>query len=387
MKRTALLLLIIFNSFLLAAQSGTEGSLSDPSMVEDDISVGPWVTNVTDSTMSVLWTSGNKGLGWVETADGRRIYDTYAGRRVFGTFHRVDVGGVRGNVVYRVGGELLTDDSNPRYPEFGAAWESAWSTVRLFDSGSDTLRFSVLNDIHNDTRAYSQLAGPIEDADFLFLNGDIASTGNLSLDDYVRYEIAPLGGLSAGLPLMFARGNHEGRGNGIQHVGEIYPSSNPGKFYYTFRQGPAAFVVLDGGETGEGRSILYSGTPVYEDYLEEQIKWARKALFSEEFASAPLKICLLHVPMIDHEDKDDFKLHRWLNQHFVPLLNSAGIDIMIGADLHEHMICPAGTMGNDFPIIVNASLVRLDVTASDGSIRLSFHDKSGTELSAASFVY
>ena len=45
----------------------------------------------------------------------------------------------------------------------------------------------------------------------------------------------------------------------------------------------------------------------------------------------------------------------------VPMLNEAGIDLMIGADLHEFMLCEAGTMHNDFPILVNDDVRRLDV--------------------------
>ena len=64
--------------------------------------------------------------------------------------------------------------------------------------------------------------------------------------------------------------------------------------------------------------------------------------------------------MIDHPDKTDYLLQRWLNVHMVPMLNEAGIDLMIGADLHEFMYCEAGTMGNDFPILVNDNVRRLE---------------------------
>ena len=136
----------------------------------------------------------------------------------------------------------------------------------------------------------------------LFLNGDIASAGNYVEDTFVHYVLESLGTLPAGLPVHFARGNHEGRGNNTQLVSDVFPNSDPAPFYYTFRQGPVAFIVLDAGETGHSRSILYSGTPVYEDYINEQIKWARDAVQEPLFSTAPVKICLLHVPMIDHQE-------------------------------------------------------------------------------------
>ena len=39
--------------------------------------------------------------------------------------------------------------------------------------------------------------------------------------------------------------------------------ASAGTFYYTFRQGPVAFIVLDAGETGHSRSILYNSSDVY----------------------------------------------------------------------------------------------------------------------------
>ena len=45
----------------------------------------------------------------------------------------------------------------------------------------------------------------------------------------------------------------------------------------------------------------------------------------------------------------------------MPLLNKAGIDLMIGADLHEFMYCEPGSMGNRFPIVVNDDAHRLEV--------------------------
>ena len=66
----------------------------------------------------------------------------------------------------------------------------------------------------------------------------------------------------------------------------------------------------------------------------------------------------------------------------VPMLNEAGINLMIGADLHEFMLCEAGTMGNNFPILVNDDVRRLDVqcTPSEGIAVKMFNDKGVLEF-------
>ena len=343
---------------------------------------GPWVTEARTDRVTILWTSEVPGMAYVELADGTKVWETFAGRRVFHRLHSVRIDGLKpGEVLrYRVCGQNLEDDSNARNPKFGDFYEGAWHQVRTFDPKASECRFSVFNDVHNRVEWYEALAAQVDSAstDFLFLNGDIASAANHQLDEFVQLEIEPLGSLTAGIPVLFGRGNHEGRGNNVELMADVYPNSDPAPFYYTFRQGPVAFIVFDAGETGKSRSILYSGSDVYEDYLNEQIEWAKKALKERWFRKAPVKVCLLHVPMIDHEDKTDYLLQRWLNVHIVPLLNKAGVDLMIGADLHEFMYCEPGTMGNDFPIIVNNEARRLDFTYSHGYMTLRTFHPNGT---------
>ena len=349
------------------------------------VKAGPWVSEARTDRVTILWTSDVPGMAWVELSDGTKVWETFAGRHVFHRLHSVRIDGLQpGQILrYRVCGQELTDDSNARNPQFGDIYEGEWHSVRTFDPKASECRFSVFNDVHNRVQWYEALAAQVDSAstDFLFLNGDIASAANHELDEFVQLEIEPLGSLPAGIPVMFARGNHEGRGNNVELVADVYPNSDPAPFYYTFRQGPVAFIVFDAGETGKSRSILYSGKDVYEEYLNEQIEWAQKAMRERSFRKAPVKVCLLHVPMIDHPDKTDYLLQRWLNEHIVPLLNKEGVDLMIGADLHEAMYCEPGTMHNDFPIIVNNEARRLDFTYSHGYITLrSFHPNGKLEV-------
>ena len=55
----------------------------------------------------------------------------------------------------------------------------------------------------------------------------------------------------------------------------------------------------------------------------------------------------------------------------------AGIDLMIGADLHTQMYCEPGTMQNDFPIFVNNEARRLDVLYSNGYLTLRSYRHDG----------
>ena len=343
---------------------------------------GPWVSETRSDRVTILWTSDVPGMAYVELSDGTQVWETFAGRRVFHRLHSVRIDGLQPGqeLRYRVCGQELADDSNARNPKFGDIYEGEWHSVRTFDPKAPECRFSVFNDIHMRLPQYEALAAQVDSAstDFLFLNGDIVSAGNYDLDTYTHFTLDALGSLPAGIPVLFGRGNHEGRGNNVELMAEVFPNEDPAPFYYTFRQGPVAFIVFDAGETGTNRSILYSGKDVYEEYLNEQIEWAKKAMQEKSFRKAPVKVCILHVPMIDHENKDDYLLQRWLNVHMVPMLNKAGIDLMIGADLHEFMFCETGTMNNDFPIIVNDEAHRLDFTCSNGYVTVRTYHPKGT---------
>ena len=355
-----------------------------------DVKSGPWITEMTQTGMTVMWTSKTPGQAWVELEDGTIIWETFAGRRIFGDFHKVEVECLTPGaaVKYRGGGRLVVDDTNARDPKMGETYSDDWHTVRTFDNKAKSCRFTVFNDIHLDVENYSAMAAEIDTlgSDFIFLNGDIIDAGNYQQDNYLEYTIDPLGNAASCMPVFFARGNHEGRGNGVKVVSQVFPNKvSSNGFYYTFRQGPVAFLVLDGGETGESRSVRYSGAEVYEDYLEEQIEWLQKAIKEPEFRKAPVKICMLHIPMIDHPDKSDYKIQRWLNVHILPLLNKAKFNLMIGADLHEYRCDEAGTMNNNFPIVTNSEVERLVCDCEGKEISIRIYNPDGNLLHSLNF--
>lgn len=66
------------------------------------------------------------------------------------------------------------------------------------------------------------------------------------------------------------------------------------------------------------------------------------------------------------KSQKDYLIQRWLHHHFTDFLNKAGIDLMIGADIHEFMLYEAGSMGNNYPIIVNDDARRMEVECVQG---------------------
>jgi hypothetical protein len=67
------------------------------------------------------------------------------------------------------------------------------------------------------------------------------------------------------VPVYFARGNHETRGPFSVCFPDYFPTPT-GKLYYSFRQGPVHFIVLDCGEDKPGSDIEYSGLAQFDAY-------------------------------------------------------------------------------------------------------------------------
>ena len=261
------------------------------SEVQDNpVTCGPWVTDMSEDAFTVLWTTAMPCQGWVELANGRRVYEEYAGRKLFGTLHTVRVKGLSRGADYRYRiGNRVVDPVNPRRPAYGRDIYSGDYTVTTFDPNRKTCHFTVMNDVHMRLDHYGALLDDIDldSNDFLLLNGDIISAGNWTVDSLVKYEVSALGPYGANLPVVFARGNHEGRGSGVALVEKIFPKAESAPYYYTFREGPVAFIVLDAGETGVANSLALTGERIYEEYLREQMAWAEKPCRNPRSARPP----------------------------------------------------------------------------------------------------
>jgi len=381
MKKMILLVAASFMTLLLAARP-------DPI----DVEYGPWVTNVSENSFTILWTTKTDNLGWVEVTsdlntpwgklDVEQYHPTFAGRWQMGRMHSVTVTGLKKGTLYRyrVCGQKVVDDSKEQDVVLGMVKKTKIFSVKTFDADKQDCHFSAVNDVHMDKEMFSSLMNQMDmdNTDFVLLNGDITSAANYTLDTLIAYAVAPIGKALNRIPVMFSRGNHEGRGNNWMASYQIFPTRTPNQFYYTFRQGPVAFIVLDAGETKTAVSTSYTGGPYYKDYLEEELAWAKEAVREEEFAEAPLKVCIIHVPMNGGPTKSEYTTQNWMSDNFIPLLNEAGVNLAINAHSHKYSLTePNDYLGNKFPMIVNGKNTRLQFDADANGISIRIYDLDG----------
>ena len=278
------------------------------------IAHGPYLQQVTDDGFTVVWTTTMDAASWVEVApdDGShfyaaerpKYYDSHIGKRRIGRLHRVRVEGLAPGTTYRyriMQQGVLCDQGNKRVV-LGEGYGSDILkhkpyTATTLDGRKEQTEFWVVNDIHTQDSIFRLLLEGVGKAkpDFVCFNGDMLSSMESEKQLFEGYLNSAAELLTpAGIPIFATRGNHENRGSFSPRFLDYFPTST-GEVYYTFRQGPAYFVVLDCGEDKPDSDIRYYGLSTTDAYREQEARWLKGVVESEEYRSAPLHIVVLHM--------------------------------------------------------------------------------------------
>lgn len=345
------------------------------------ITHGPYLCDMTHDGVTVVWTTSKPALSWVEASPAdslntpalrqARYYQTVAGRKLAcRTLHAVRVRGLQPGTDYRYrifsqevqswpdvnnvtyGKTLDADASRRRAYEF-----------RTFPQAGSGCSFIVLNDIHGKADYMTRLCKSVDFSKlgFVAFNGDMSSSVESGEQLFKAYLDASVSLFATGIPILFTRGNHETRGVFADSLGDYFPGQD-GRFYGIYRYGDVCILLLDCGEDKTDDHAEYNGLADYDAYRIEECEWLKKAVRSDEFLSASARIVLLHIPPM--AEAWHGSVH--LNELFVPVLNEAGIDLMLCGHDHAYSFRPAGEQGTRFPIVVNdnKSYVRCDVADS-----------------------
>ena len=345
------------------------------------ITHGPYLCDMTHDGVTVVWTTSKPALSWVEASPAdslnapalrqARYYQTVAGRKLAcRTLHAVRVRGLQPGTDYRYrifsqevqswpdvnnvtyGKTLDADASRRRAYEF-----------RTFPQAGSGCSFIVLNDIHGKADYMTRLCKSVDFSKlgFVAFNGDMSSSVESGEQLFKAYLDASVSLFATGTPILFTRGNHETRGIFADSLGDYFPGQD-GRFYGIYRYGDVCILLLDCGEDKTDDHTEYNGLADYDAYRIEECEWLKKAVRSDEFLSASARIVLLHIPPM--AEAWHGSVH--LNELFVPVLNEAGIDLMLCGHDHAYSFRPAGEKGTRFPIVVNdnKSYVRCDVADS-----------------------
>ena len=355
---------------------------------------GPWVVGVTETEMTVVWTSTDRCMGWVEVApdDGTSFYaeerprydEDFMGRHVVSAVHHVRITGLKPGTSYRyrIYQQGVDDSGHNPVPSGYISASNVYSqkpyAIRTMDAKKTDCTFTMVNDIHGRDSMMLALTKGLKEQkpDFVVFNGDMVSFMGSTEDIETGFMTRATETFATDIPLVYVRGNHETRGPGFSEYLNLFPTPTNTP-YFTFRQGPVAFVVLDSGEDKPDSDIEYGGTAAYDAYREKMAEWLKEAVKSEEFRSAPVKIALLHIPF----DKGvGWYGNNELKRLLLPTLNEAGIDVMLCGHTHRYSFRDVGSVDNNFPILVNSNNDKVNVRATKSQIDMEVVDATGKVL-------
>lgn len=376
------------------AQTGTAAAQSSdnakPVPLSSGIKIahGPYLQDPTDTEITVEWFSDKPSVGWVEIAaeDGlhfygterKRIYDTAVGVKRIDRRHVVRITGLEPGVPYRYrvfAKEVLQHIGNKVTYGLTCGTEvygKESPVLKTIAPEAKAVRFNVFNDIHGNNELLRKLcaAGEVRKSDFVVLNGDMISIFDKEEKPFGGFLDTAVEEFASSVPIYYTRGNHETRGAYACKIQDYFAPTRD-NLYYIQRVGPVCMIVLDTGEDKPDSDIEYYDINDFDGYRRQQAAWLEQAVKSPEFASAPFKLIIAHIPPVGgwHGEEEVGRL-------FMPILEGSGADIMFCGHTHKHIHMDA-TATRPFPILVNGNDSVICVEATDEAFSVKVVDGEG----------
>lgn len=378
-EKNLLLLCVLLLSVSVYAQEGIK------------LAHGPYLQNMGPDEVTVVWLSDKPSVGWVELApdDGSnfyaterpRFFDAKNGVKNTSTIHTVKLKGLNPgtNYRYRVFAQEVLSHIGHKivYGDYAATnvYSKKPLVFKTSDPANQTISFAMVNDIHGNNGLLENLVSKcdLKKTDFIIFNGDMVSVFNEENHIFNGFMDKATALFASEIPMYYTRGNHETRGAFATEF-QRYFSPKEENIYYTFRQGPVCFVILDTGEDKPDSDIEYAGITVYDEYRSEQAEWLRQILNSKEYKEAPFKVIVAHIPPIGgwHGNLE-------VENKFMPLLRDAKPDLMLCGHLHR-FVHQKATAETPFPIIVNSNTAVLKAVANSEELDVQVIDTEGKVL-------
>lgn len=239
--------------------------------------------------------------------------------------------------------------------------------------------------------AHNQVDGPVAAAknygemDFLILNGDLPNHSGSAenFDDVYRIASQITGGE---IPVVFARGNHDMRGNCAEEFANFTPNHN-GRTYYTVRIGNLWAVILDCGEDKPDEHEAYGHTICCHAFRQRQTEYLKELIRNaqREYDAPGIthKLVICHSPFT-YRQPEPFDIEEEIYTQWAQLLKEhVKPDVMICGHLHTCQVSePGGKLddrGQPCTVVVGADPDRgcfkaCGFTFSDEGITVEFTD-------------
>ncbi len=365
------------------------------------ITYGPYVQAVTKETVTIVWATDKTAISWVETAphdkthfyafERPKFFQTSLGRKVPTKLHSITIPNPntdgKSAFRYRAYSQEITSNKGGRtmYGRVASTRIFAYRHiyVKTLDYNKKSIDCIIMNDQHGIDGTYEFLNQRVnrKSTDAVFFVGDMASgpeTKQTSVYNKISGRVNNLKNKETPLhevPVFMARGVNESTGKLGRNYMSHFPTST-GKPYYTVRYGSTCFIVLDSGYDLKDKASGHD----YTTYRKEQAQWLANALKGEDVQTAKFKVVLMHIPPV----AGTAPVSKELRELFVPMLEEAGVTLMISGYTHNAKMHEAGKKCK-FPILENATNNVINLRATQERMDVVVEDFYGTTVNTYTF--
>lgn len=246
-----------------------------------------------------------------------------------------------------------------------------------------TVRAYHIADAHGLVDEPIAAAETFGEMDFLILNGDLISYCNDAEDLHGIFRMIDAI-TKGGIPVVYARGNHDLRGRFAEHRTAYTPLSN-GKPYYTFRLGSVWGVVLDCAEDKPDDHAEYGGTVCCHAFREEQTAFLHRLIAEKPYEANGItaRVVISHDPF-SYVNRPPFDIETEIYREWARLLKEhIRPDRMLCGHKHDLAVYEVGGeydhLGQPCTLVIGGTYrdgyyAGAGITFENGNCRVTFTD-------------
>ena len=361
---------------------------------------GPYLQNISATEATVVWEADKTSIGWVELApnDGtnyyaaerKKYFDCTNGVKNATLIHSVKLTGLKPGTTYRYriySQEVLSHQGIFVNYDGRIAANDVYSReaprFTTLDPGKAETSFVILNDVHGKKDFITPLMNfaDYKKKDIVFFNGDMISILNKAEDFFTGFMDEAITLFAQEKSPYYSRGNHETRGEFATHFQDYFCTRIP-NLYFTVRQGPVYFIMLDTGEDKPDTDIEYSGIVDYDGYRTQQAEWLKTVANDPDYKSAKFHVVVCHIPICTN--KNNWHGPQDCVDKMAPILNGMDIDIMFSGHTHSDSYHePDNTC--HYPVLVNSNNGIISAETKGDELIVKVIHKDGKEFTKKTF--
>ena len=353
---------------------------------------GPYLQEVTTDGATFAFSTSTPSFASIELEEAgsgvvtKHTANRHGLREANTTFFGIRAEGLKPGTAYRY--RIRAKEMKrfkPYKVTFGDSVTSPWHTFRTVDPEQKGGSIFVTSDMHSNPERLKKL---LELCDYrtctaFFYAGDMMNYMEHGGEHpFTSFIDASVEMFASSIPFEMVRGNHETRGDLARVFPTYFPKRN-GKIYGSYLLGDVMVVMLDSGEDKADTHPVYTGLNDFDGYRTEQARWLEELVKSKAFKKSRYRIVISHFPpVMDKKWQEENAWYGWQDacEKFLPILNRAGIDLVVSGHTHRFYYHEPAEAGNRFPVLEQGygSATRIDLK--DGEIRVRVIDKDGKEL-------